>query len=100
MTNKPLTDEQLDALLQTSREHTVTPGLESRILALAEPARDPWEELIAWISADFWRPAGALLAPLMLGVLIGATDTLTTTDDSAYLSDYPWVEMQEDLIDE
>ncbi len=99
MANEPLTDQQLDELLQASREHTVTPGLETRILALAEPIRDPWEELVAWISAGFWRPAGAFLAPLMLGILIGAGDSLTT-EQSEYLSDYPWVEMQEDLIDE
>ncbi|MBM4206013.1 MAG: hypothetical protein FJ194_18005 [Gammaproteobacteria bacterium] len=53
-------------------EHTVTPGLKGRIVALAA-AQEPsfFDPFLSWITASFWRPALLSVALLALSVLLG-----------------------------
>lgn len=61
-------------------EHTVTPGLEHRILSLATASRpaEPvapslFDHFLDWLTAALWRPALLSLAPLVLGALLGVS---------------------------
>ncbi len=91
--------QQLERTLDALRAHTLTPGLANRISALAEPA-DPLRPLLEWLAEKLWRPAAMLLAPLMLGVMIGAAVPRQEAGYDTYLSDYPWIDTQEFVLDE
>lgn len=75
--------EAFDALQELEEglrqlEHTVTPGLEARIMALAGQARSPGmappslpDRFLEWLTGALWRPALLSLAPLLLGAVLG-----------------------------
>ncbi len=91
--------QTLEQTLDALRPHSLTPGLASRISALAEPV-DPMRPLFNWLTEKLWRPAAMLLAPLLLGVMIGAAVPGQEEKYDAYLSDYPWIDTQEFFFDE
>lgn len=52
--------------------HTITPGLQGRILALATAHRPSIvDHFLDWLTAAFWRPALLSVAPLALGAMLG-----------------------------
>ncbi len=91
--------QALEQTLSALRMHSVTPGLATRISALAEPV-DPLRPLFDWLTEKLWRPAAMLLAPLMVGAIIGATVPGEEERYDTYLADYPWIDTQEFVIDE
>jgi len=66
-------------------EHSVTPGLKGRIVALAA-AHQPspfdrfFDQFLGWLTAAFWRPALLSVAPLALGTLLGMALPATSSD--------------------
>ncbi len=67
MKAEPFAD-RLDALLR--EEHSVSPGLEQRILA-SVPAADGLQRLIDWVACSMARAALATAVPLALGFAAG-----------------------------
>ena len=89
---------QLDRALAALPTPPPTPGLAARITALAEEPADPWLTLKGWLTGALWRPAAVLMAPMVFGIAVGLSLPDTAQDD--YISDYPWVDVQEYTVDE
>ena len=89
---------RLDRALAALPTPPLAPGLATRITALADEPADPWLTVKDWLTATLWRPAAVLMAPMVLGIVVGLSLPETVQDE--YVSDYPWVDVQEYTADE
>ena len=75
-------DEPLDELLDELAAHRAPADLGARILAALPDAPSAWwQRLPAPLNASPWRPAIAALVPLVLGITLGASQTVQTLID-------------------
>ena len=94
----------LASALTNMPAHTVTAGLESRILqAVATSRTDRLDRFINWFTAAFWRPVVLMSSPLLVGVWLGLAQPGMALPLSALVSPTdtpPSVAMATELLDE
>lgn len=81
-----LADAQTLANLLAAMETVPAPAhLAGRIIATAADMEDPWQRVVDWLTAKFWRPVLAAGLPLAFGFAVGMVP-LPSAEEDAYLA--------------